>query len=200
LQLAYEGIQAGHADTSVIFGALFPWESSTTAVRANWTDYRTDVFGTPSSSLDGHHVYGLFDKFGLHPYRSLVDQNQQQEFAESAREDVEDARTFLTNHNANDKQVWVTEVGATTGDDGAKEVDPEPPLTLDQVQAQKLRQIYNALRDENVPVAVFYRLSDVDTGSEPPGFGVLRLPSMNFAKKAAYYCLAQARGEGGSCP
>jgi hypothetical protein len=200
LQLANEGITASsHPNIPIVLGGMAPLENPPSPEPPDpnaWRTYLDDVFDAPGLQ---DPVSTLFDVMSIHPYRNDQDVDVGRWFPGAAELDVTQARTFLTNHNAASKPVWVTEVGATTA---GSDVNPGPKHVVDEdQQARVLRDVYQKLRnDARVPVVIIHRFSDSNTGEEPAGYGVVRIPDLLFAKKAAYRCLKLTRGRAGICP
>jgi hypothetical protein len=188
LEFAHDGIErSAHPDTPTVLAGL---SAGVDSGPSSWRTYLGRVFSAPR--LNGP-VRSLFDVMSVHAYRSPEDVANNVGFAAAAGRNVELASAFLAAHGVDEKPVWVTEVGVT---DGGPADDSRHVGTADE-QANRLRQIYEALRRLDVPVIIIHRFVDSALKVEPPGYGVV---TTDLRKKPAYSCLAELNGRPGSCP
>jgi hypothetical protein len=197
LQLANDGIAASsHPNIPIVLGSMAPNEDADSS-GPEWRPYLGDV-----ATAVGTSFAAQFDVLGLHPYRSKTDRTADQTFRKAATVDVGEARTFLQNHGSGGKPVWVTEVGASTGEPVG---DPKHVANGNEL-ATVLQNVYQGLRNEaEVPLVMLYRFSDSPNPNlEHPGYGVLYADNdpdhPPFSQKLAYRCLKLTRGLGGLCP
>jgi hypothetical protein len=185
-------VDSSHPGIPVVLGSMSPTPLPPDS--NSWKAYLGDVFDALADPASEFNV------LGLHPYRTNDDVLAGRGFPGAAEYAVGQAHTFLSNHSAGGKPVWVTEVGVSTG---LNQNNPKY-VGSPQEQATVLRSIYQRLRNEaEVPVVTLYRFADPNsTETEPLGYGVVKAENnpTPFAQKVAYRCLKLTRGLGGDCP
>jgi len=145
-----------------------------------------------------------WDFIALHPYRRLRDIDQQGprlKHQESATKQV--AQALKTQVVRRPRDLWVTEVGASTTKKESSKLNQDPVFVAggEGSYADRLVAIYHALRDENIRTIVFHRVAnrpvpdpsgEGDNNPRERGSGIL---FYDFTCRFAYFELADARGD-----